>query len=221
MASRSHRVFGVLAATTFLMVAALVGGAIVSHSPHNLLGSPLSASAASGLNFDNLVFIVMENHNICDILASCGGTATYMSSLADSWGLAANDHYCNVNPSLPNYLCLLGGTDFGCSGYDGDPHSNACTNTAWNSANLVDRLEAGGVTWKAYMQDMPSNCYGSNSGDYAVRHNPFVYFNSVVSNPDRCARVVPSGSSDSTFLNDLASPSTTSNFMWLDRKSVV
>src|SRR5207245_2773483 len=80
------------------------------------------------------------NHNICDILTSCSGSAVYMSNLASAWGLAQDDHYCNVNPSLPNYLCLTGGTDFGCNGYDGGPNSNACTNAAWTAPNIVDRL---------------------------------------------------------------------------------
>src|SRR3989440_5773102 len=55
------------------------------------------------------------------------------------------------------YLCLTGGSDFGCEGYSGNPNSNACTGAAWNAPNIVDRLEAGGLTWKAYLEDMPSN----------------------------------------------------------------
>src|SRR5438132_10219931 len=172
-------------------------------------------SAASVTNFDYLAIILMENHNLCDIMVSCGGSARYMSNLADAWGLAQNDHYCNVNPSLPNYLCLSGGSDFGCGGYDGDPNSNPCTSTAWSAPNIVDRLEGAGLTWKAYMEDMPGNCYGANSGDYAVRHNPFVYYSDIVSNPTRCGRIVPAGASDSALINDLASTTTASNYMWL------
>ncbi len=173
------------------------------------------ASAAAGTNFDYLVIILMENHNLCDIWESCGGSATYMSNLANAWGSAQDDHYCNVNPSLPNYLCLTGGSDFGCSGYDGGPNSNACTSAAWTAPSIVDRLVYAGLTWKAYMEDMPSNCYGGDSGDYAVRHNPFVYYNDIVSNSTRCNRVVPAGSSDSALINDLGSTSTASNYMWL------
>src|SRR5256886_10765848 len=84
---------------------------------------------------------------------------------------------------------------YGCGGYDGDPNSNACTSTAWSAPNDLDRLEGAGLTWKAYMEDMPGNCYGVNSGDYAVRHDPFVYYNDIVSDPTRCARIVPAGAS--------------------------
>jgi len=173
------------------------------------------ASAAGTNVFDFVVIILMENHNLCDILRSCGGTATYMSNLAGAWGLAQDDHYCNTNPSLPNYLCLTGGSDFGCSGYDGGPQSNACTNAAWTAPNIVDRLVTAGYTWKAYMEDMPSNCYGADAGNYAVRHNPFVYYGDIVNNATRCNRVVPAGSSDSALINDLGSTSTASNYMWL------
>src|SRR2546426_5755078 len=137
-----------------------------------------------------------------------------MTSLADAYSISLQDNYCNVNPSLPNYLCLSGGTDFGCSGYDGDPNSNGCTSSAWNSENIIDRIVGAGLTWKAYMEDMPSNCYGSNSGNYAVRHDPFVYYNDIVSNATRCNQVVPSGTAGSALLTDLASTSTASNYMW-------
>src|SRR5207247_9355416 len=75
----------------------------------------LTGSASPGAFFDYVLVIVMENHNICDLLASCGGTATYLSGLAGSYGVATKEMYCHVNPSLPNYLCLTSGSDFGCT----------------------------------------------------------------------------------------------------------
>src|SRR6058998_3051008 len=209
---------GAVAALLLLVVAVVGASLIPSHTPGTLSlspGGPVQDLATSGLNFDYLIIILMENHNICDIYTHCGGTGTYMTALADAYSIALQDDYCNVNPSLPNYLCLSGATDFGCSGYDGGPNSNACTNSAWNSPNIVDRIVGAGLTWKAYMEDMPSNCYGGDSGNYAVRHNPFVYYNDIVSNATRCNQVVPAGTADSTLLSDLASTSTASNYMWL------
>src|SRR5439155_1552718 len=107
-------------------------------------GGPVRDMATSGLNFDYLVTIIMENHNLCEIYTHCGGTGVYMTALADAYSISLQDSYCNVNPSLPNYLCLSGGTDFGCAGYDGDPNSNSCTNSAWNSENIIDRIVGGG-----------------------------------------------------------------------------
>ena len=178
----------------------------------------LTGSAATGAYFDYVLVIIMENHNLCDVLESCGGAATYLSGFASSYGLATQDLYCSVHPSLPNYLCLSGASDFGCQGYDGNPQSNSCTNQAWQATNIVDRLETNGLTWKAYMEDMPSNCYATNSGNYAVRHNPFVYYGDIRNDATRCARVVPAGpsaGSDATLLSDLGSTLTASNYMWL------
>ena len=215
--AREHRPRSALLTFSLaMMVSAAVLTAALSEPARPLLVQIMPrAPASTGTNFDYLVIILMENHNLCAILTSCGGSATYMSNLADAWGLAQEDHYCNVNPSLPNYLCLTGGSDFGCSGYDGGPNSNGCTGAAWAAPNIVDRLVDAGLTWKAYMEDMPSNCYGSDSGDYAVRHNPFVYYSDIALNTSRCNRVVPAGSSDSALINDLASTSTASNYMWL------
>ncbi len=177
----------------------------------------LTGSAATGTYFDYVLVIIMENHNICVLLASCGGTATYLSDLATSYGVATKDMYCHTNPSLPNYLCLTSGSDFGCTA-DPGPNSTTCTKTAWGATNIVDRLESAGLTWKGYMEDMPSNCYASDIGNYVVHHNPFMYYSDIASDPTRCAKVVPAGpsnGSDATLLADLGSASTASNFMWL------
>lgn len=204
-------------ALTILLASLLSAAAFTTpvNASRSIPSAPVvRGSAASGTYFDYFVFIIMENHNLCDILTSCGGSASYMSGLASSYGSSTGDRYCGVNPSLPNYLCLTGGSDFGCPGYDGSPNSNACTSQAWNAPNIVDRLESSGLTWKAYMQDMPSDCDASDSGNYAVRHNPFVYYGDIANDPARCARVVPSGSPDNTLLQDLGSISRASNYMW-------
>src|SRR5207245_9207403 len=110
-------------------------------------------------------------------------------------------HVHGTKPSLPTYLGLPGGQDFGWGGYDGNPHSNTCTNLAWKSKNIADLLVNASLTWKAYMEDMPSNCYGSNSGRYAVRHDPFVYCSNICTNGTSCTRVVPAASRDGALFN--------------------
>src|SRR2546426_4128646 len=138
-----------------LGLALVMSVAALSASAHPARLVPAQAfpriPAASGTNFDYLVIILMENHNLCDILVSCGGSARYMSNLADAWGLAQNDHYCNVNPSLPNYLCLSGGSDFGCGGYDGSPNSNTCTTTALRAPNIRYPLQDAVLAWQTYI----------------------------------------------------------------------
>jgi phosphatidylinositol-3-phosphatase len=88
------------------------------------------------------------------------------------------------HPSLPNYLALTAGTTFG---VDSD-----CTDCQQDGESLVDQLEAARVSWKAYMGGMPSACFkGAASGEYAKKHDPFMYYRRVADDPARCAKVVP------------------------------
>jgi phosphatidylinositol-3-phosphatase len=176
--------------------------------------------------FNYVVVIVMENQGLGDIIHN--PVTPFLNQLASSSSLATN--YTAINhPSLPNYLSLVSGQDFGSwSKTDCNP-SPGCT--AGGAPNIVDSLENRGLSWKAYMEDYPSSC-GSHcspgncfvgdtgTGQYAARHDPFVYFDDIVNSTSRCSRIVPANSSgrgapDDLFLSDLASPSTASNLMWL------
>lgn len=72
---------------------------------------------------------------------------------------------------------------------------------------LPDQLEHAGFTWKGYMEDLdrnptrddPQTCTAGRIGkndeterasvgdQYAARHNPFLYFHTILDNPVRCA----------------------------------
>jgi phosphatidylinositol-3-phosphatase len=45
--------------------------------------------------------------------------------------------------------------------------------------NPAPSIFGQGETWKAYEEDMPSNCSPADSGEYAVRHNPPPYYTSL------------------------------------------
>ncbi len=176
--------------------------------------------------FDYVVVITLENQGIADIINS--SFAPFLNQLASSYSLATN--YTGIDhPSLPNYLALVSGQSFSSwSKADCSPGPDC---SAGNAPNIVDGLESRGLTWKAYMEDYPSNCGSqcsnggcflgdTGTGTYVARHDPFVYFNDIVNSTDRCANIVPANSAghggpDNLFLSDLASPSTASNLMWL------
>lgn len=141
-----------------------------------------SEPAAGTTTASKIVVIVMENKEYGQVIGS--PTSPYVNSLARRYASAAR-FFGIRHPSLPNYLALVGGSTFGV-------HSN-CTRCAQDAPNLVDQLEDAGLSWKGYMGDMPRACFkGASSGRfYAKKHNPFMYFRSVVGDPDRCARVVP------------------------------
>ncbi len=87
-----------------------------------------------------------------------------------------------LHPSLPNYLWLISGTNFGIQD-DLAPvtnHKNS-TNT------LFHQLDAAGISWRCYAEGISgTTCPDTAAGDYAVRHVPFVYFDSVLNNLTNC-----------------------------------
>src|SRR6266705_5827159 len=183
-------------------------------------------SAPANHPFNYIVTILMENHDLSEIIGS--SSAPFMNQLASSWSLATGYSAAN-HPSLPNYLSLISGQDFASWSKSDCSPGPGCG--AGNASNIVDSLENRGLSWKAYMEDYPSSCVSKCSpggcflgdigtGQYAAKHDPFVYFDDIVNSTARCSRIVPansgvSGSPDDLFLSDLSSPSTASNFMWL------
>ena len=129
----------------------------------------------------HIAVIVMENEEYGDIV---GSRATpFINQLARRYALATR-MYAITHPSLPNYLALTGGSTFG---IDSD-----CTGCSVGATGLADQLAGAGVSWKAYMEGLPHPCFtGSGAGDYAKKHNPFVYHRSLAGNPAQCSHVVP------------------------------
>ena len=129
----------------------------------------------------HIAVIVMENHEYGDIIGS--RSAPYINSLARRSALAAG-MYAITHPSLPNYLALTGGAMFGIS--------SDCTSCTVGATSLVDQLARAHISWRAYMEDLPSACFTSASaGEYAKKHDPFAYYTRIASNRRRCAGIVP------------------------------
>jgi hypothetical protein len=125
----------------------------------------------------------MENEEYGDIIGS--RSTPYINALAKRYGLATA-MYAVSHPSLPNYLALTGGSTFGIS--------SDCTDCTVGATSLVDQLARARISWKAYMEDLPSPCFtGPGAGEYAKKHDPFVYYTRVARDPKRCANVVPLG----------------------------
>jgi hypothetical protein len=140
---------------------------------------PAGAAAATGSS--HVFVLVMENKEHEEVIGS--PDAPYTTSLARRYASLVNS-YGVRHPSLPNYFALTAGTTFGVT-------SN-CTDCQQGGRNIVDQLEAAGVSWKAYMGGMPRACFkGAFSGRYAKKHNPFMYYPSVADRPSRCRKVVP------------------------------
>ena len=135
------------------------------------------ARASSQIN--TVFVIVMENQDWSHVKNS--SSAPYINSLLPK-AAHAEQYYSppGISPSLPNYLWLEAGTNFGIQ-QDIDPSSYS-----WSTSNhLVSLLDKASISWKAYEEGITgTTCPVQSNGLYAPKHDPFVYFNDVTNNPD-------------------------------------
>jgi hypothetical protein len=128
----------------------------------------------------HIVVILMENHEYGQVIGD--RSAPYINGLAQGYGLADEMHAIS-HPSLPNYLALTGGSTFGIN--------SDCTGCKVHATSIVDQLEHAGISWKAYMEGLPYRCFtGGDAGDYAKRHDPFIYYTDVTHQSSWCSHVV-------------------------------
>jgi phospholipase C len=160
---------------------ALVGACGTTIGTRDLTCRPLadspqkSATATSGSAFKGTVFtIVMENESQSDVLGS--GDAPYINSLAAQSAVALGYRDALVHPSEPNYIWMAAGENFGILD-DDDPVSHHIASTS----HLVDQLEAAGISWKAYQESMGTPCTFVSTSLYKAKHDPFIYFDDLVS----------------------------------------
>jgi phosphatidylinositol-3-phosphatase len=146
------------------------------------LATPASASAAAGTTgpcgtvttaptYTHVIWVWMENHSYDTIIGN--SQAPYINSLAGQCGLATNYHNIS-HPSLPNYIAGTSGL-----GLSGLTQFNSDCSPSRKCSTSAPSIFGQGETWKAYEESMPSDCDKSNSGEYAVRHNPPPYYTTL------------------------------------------
>jgi phospholipase C len=154
-------------------------------------GTPTLAAAPHLPRYKHVFYIVEENHSFTDIIGNAA--APNLTSLARTYGLAT-DYYGTSHPSEPNYVAMIGGSDFGIK--DDGPY----TTNVVAQPSLADQLEGAGLSWKSYSQSMPSagftgTCYPCNASDpstlYASKHNPFLNFAGVQHDSAELQKLVP------------------------------
>jgi phosphatidylinositol-3-phosphatase len=181
--------------------------------------------------------VVLENKNYDESFDPAH--APYLAGELAARGQVLRNYYGIAHLSLPNYIALISGqgpnlaTQSDCQVYadfaglplpgaDGQAIGQGCVYPA-AVQTLADQLDARGLTWKGYMEDMGTPCrhpalgalddtQQARPGDqYAARHNPFVYFHSIVDSPRCAARDVPL----TQLPGDLAHVSTTPNLSFI------
>ncbi|MDQ6648764.1 MAG: alkaline phosphatase family protein [Actinomycetota bacterium] len=134
---------------------------------------PCGTGARPPARYDHVVWIVLENHSYSEEIGT--DQAPYTTALAGRCGSATNFH-AEARPSLPNYVAMTSGGTQGITD-DGPPADNAVA---------VDNIFAQlGDRWRALQESMPQACSRDDAGQYAVKHNPAVYYRNVEA---ACAR---------------------------------
>lgn len=184
------------------------------------------------------VFVVNLENKGYDETFGPGSPAPYLSQTLRNQGQLLTEYYGTAHNSLPNYIAQISGqgpnaqTQADCQTYSEFAQAgtvapqqavgNGCVYPA-GVKTVADQLEAKGLTWRGYMEDMGTPCRppAANSPDdtqqakvgdqYAARHNPFVYFHSITDRASCAANDVDL----SQLTTDLATTSTTRNLTYI------
>jgi len=156
------------AMTALLGTAVTVGQAAAA--PAGISSRPCGTESRPS-TYKHVIWIFMENQSYGTIVGS--PNAEYINTVARECGLATNYH--NVtHPSLPNYIAATSGLSYS-SLHSFLPDCGPGGSCKTSAKSIFGQ----GESWKAYDESMPSNCDRSNAGNYAVRHNPAVYYTTL------------------------------------------
>jgi hypothetical protein len=154
----------------------------------------LAGDSASVPHYDHIALIVEENHGFADVIGN--PKAPNLNRLARTYGLATQ-YFGTSDPSAPNYVVMLGGSDFGIA------DNNPFYTHEIHAPSLMDQLDAAGLSWKGYFQSMPYagfaqycypvRCNGSPDSDplYSSKHNGMPYFAGVQESKAALAKMNP------------------------------
>jgi hypothetical protein len=194
------------------------------------------------------VFVLILENESYPVTFGKHSRAGYLAQTLPAQGALLTQYYAIGHASLGNYIALVSGqapneqtqldcavfADFKASAPALDEHGQLLGSGCVYPPivrTLPDQLEAQGLTWKAYMEDMgknparesatcghvpvgaPESTHMAQPGDqYAARHDPFVFFHSIIDDQARCdAHVV----NLDHLPQDLENPATTANYTFI------
>jgi len=144
-----------------------------------------TTSAVVGKNFQQWGFLILENTDY----ATAEANPTFQAIQSYKNNRLLSNYLGISHPSLPNYLATIAGSTLGVVD-DGPPSQHSFANPT-----ILDLLDKKGISWKFYLENYPGGCsLAATNGvahQYAVKHNPPLYFTAVSKNATRCANVVP------------------------------
>ncbi|BBX48245.1 hypothetical protein GCM10009641_07100 [Mycobacterium cookii] len=168
----------------------------------NLTAAPLAQPISNVGQLDHVFLIYMENKGVGDIVGS--PNAPYINNLIQHNGYDSN-YFALGHPSDPNYIRVVGGSDFGLDYNPAPPVIDA------NS--LMQEMDQAGISWAGYAQSMPTPGDLVSSGNYSVDELPFAQFHYVYDNTPAYLQEHLLPLTD--LQNNLADPSKFPEFTWI------
>jgi phospholipase C len=187
----------------------------------------------------HIFIIVLENKSYTETFGPTS-PAPYLSKTLTAQGQLLTQYYGIGHESNPNYLAMISGqapnteTQSDCQVYSdfvstgvyapyGQLTGQGCVFPT-SVETIADQFHLHNLTWHGYMESMPTACShpalnamdttqkATATSEYATRHNPFVYFHTIIDDPNYCA----SNDVPLTLLQtDLASAATTPNLVFI------
>ncbi|MBZ5736977.1 alkaline phosphatase family protein [Nocardioides mangrovi] len=163
------------------------------------------------------VFVINIENKGYDTTWGDDSAAPYLAKTLRAKGVLLDRYYATAHNSQPNYVAQVSGqgpnpqmqadcqvfTDFARTSTV-DPNQAVGSGCVFpdDVPTLPGQLSDAGRTWKGYMDDMEEPCQHPEVGaidptqkatakkNYAVRHNPFMYFHSIIDRAGYCKKHV-------------------------------
>ncbi len=163
------------------------------------------------------VFVINIENKGYDQTWGSGSPAPYLANRLRGKGVLLNKYYGTAHNSQGNYIAQVSGqgpneqmqadcqtfSNFNQTG-SAAPQQALGTGCVFPKSvrTLPRQMSSHHLKWKGYMEDLPRPCYHPKVGSqdptqkatkksqYATRHNPFVYFHSIINRPKYCKRHV-------------------------------
>jgi phospholipase C len=203
-----------------------------------LMMTGLLSATAQQVPIKNVFVIMLENKAFTEAFGA-GSPAPYLAETLPAQGELLTEYYGIGHNSNDNYVAMISGqapnpeNQADCQIYDdfvstgvtapyGQVAGQGCVFPS-TVQTVADQIQAAGLTWRGYMEDIPAPCYhpalntqdntqtATANNEYATRHNPFVYFHSIIDTSSCTANDVPL----TQLQSDLSSPKTTPNLVYI------
>jgi hypothetical protein len=187
-------------------VAVLIAAAVLPAAP---------AATSPAVPAVKHVFVIVLENESAQTTFGPGSAAPYLAHTLTAEGAYLPQYFATGHASLDNYISMVSGqaanpvTQADCQIYtdfvglpmlnaDGQATGQGCVYPK-KVRTVANQLTTSGRAWKGYMEDMGTPCrhpklntrdktQAAKVGDqYAARHNPFVYFHSIIDYSAACA----------------------------------